>query len=71
MFMVCCSHFRTHVYQYLWPLLLIIRLGTFSFINLLPEAICCCLQSCCVGKLLLLMRYMWSPSFNVINLLAA
>ena len=49
-----------------------IVIGTFSlFINLLPEVICCCLQSCCVSMLLLIMRYMCIPSFNIINLLAA
>ena len=41
------------------------------YINSLPEAICCCLQSCCVGMLLLLMGYMCIPSFNGINTLAA
>ena len=39
-----CTNFRGHVFYHQ------LDIGTFSlFINLLPEAICCCLQTCYVA----------------------
>ena len=45
-------------------------IGTFSlFRNVLPEAICCCLQTCYVGVMLLLMDCMCIPTFIVVTVL--
>ena len=47
-----------------------IVIGTFSlFINVLPEAICCCLQTCYVDVMLLLMDYVCILTFIVVTLL--
>ena len=47
-----------------------IVIGTFSlFRNVLPEAICCCLQTCYVGVMLLLMDCMCIPTFIVVTVL--
>ena len=41
-------------------------IGTFSlFINVLPEAICCCLQTCNVDVVLLVMHCIYIPAFIV------
>ena len=42
---------------------------TFSLLNVLPEAICCCLQTCYVDVKLLLMDCMCIPTFIVVTLL--
>ena len=39
------------------------------FRNILPEAICCCLQTCYVGVMLLLMDCMCIPTFIVVTTL--
>ena len=45
-------------------------IGTFSlFINILPEAICCCLQTCYVDVMLLLMDCVCILTFIVVTLL--
>ena len=45
-------------------------IGTFSlFRNVLPEAICCCLQTCYVDVMLLLMDCMCTPTFIVVTVL--
>ena len=47
-----------------------IVIGTFRlFINVLPEAICCCLQTCYVDVMLLLMDCVCKLTFIVVNLL--
>ena len=47
-----------------------IVIGTFSlFINILPEAICCCLQTCYVDVMLLLMDCVCILTFIVVTLL--
>ena len=45
-------------------------IGTFRlFINVLPEAICCCLQTCYVDVMLLLMDCVCKLTFIVVTLL--
>ena len=45
-------------------------IGTFSlFRNVLPEAICCCLQTCYVDVMLLLMDCVCILTFIVVTLL--
>ena len=47
-----------------------IVIGSFSlFINILPEAICCCLQTCYVDVMLLLMDCVCILTFIVVTLL--
>ena len=47
-----------------------IIIGTFSlFRNVLPEAICCCLQTCYVDVMLLLMDCVCILTFIVVTLL--
>ena len=58
-FVVSCSHCHDHTYQLSWPLLL--TLGTF--INLLPEAICCGLQTCYFDGVLLTLPCTYTPTF--------
>ena len=41
----------------------------FSFRNVLPEAICFCLQTCCVDVMLLLMDCVCILTFFVVTLL--
>ena len=47
------------MYKRVWSLVLHqLVIGTFSlFINVLPEAICCCLQTCYIDVMLLLMDF--------------
>ena len=47
------------------------RVGIYCLLtrNVLPEAICCCLQTCYVGVMLLLMDCMCIPTFIVVTVL--
>ena len=57
------------MYKLSWSLVL--TSASYSlFINVLPEAICCCLQTCYVEVMLLLMDCMCIPTFIVVTLLA-
>ena len=57
-----CTNFRGHLCQ--------LVIGTFSlFRNVLPEAICCCLQTCYVDVTLLLMDCVYILTFIVVTLL--
>ena len=59
-----CINFHGHLCLYQ------LVIGTFSlFINVLPEAICCCLQSCYVDVMLLLMDCVCILTFIVVTLL--
>ena len=55
-----------HVYKLSWSLVLLV-IGTFR--NVLPEAICCCLQTCYVGVTLLFMDCVCILTFIVVTLL--
>ena len=59
------------MHKLLWLLVLTsASYGTFSlFINVLPEAICCCLQTCYVDVMLLLMACICILTFIVVTLL--
>ena len=64
------------MYKILWSLVLTsaivihVHVGTFSlFSNVLPEAICCCLQTCYVDVMLLLMDCVCILAFIVVTLL--
>ena len=59
-----CTNFHGHLCLHQ------LVIGTFSlFINVLPEAICCCLQTCYVDVMLLLMDCMCIPTFIVVTVL--
>ena len=60
------------MYKLSWSLVLTsaIVIGTFRFfINVLPEAICCCLQTCYVDVMLLLMDCVCILTFIIVTLL--
>ena len=59
-----CTNFHGHLCLHQ------LVISTFSlFINILPEAICCCLQTCYVDVMLLLMDCVCIPTFIVVTLL--
>ena len=59
-----CTNFHGHLCLHQ------LVIGTFSlFRNVLPEAICCCLQTCYVDVMLLLMDCVCILTFIVVTLL--
>ena len=59
-----CTNFHGHLCLHQ------LVIGTFSlFRNVLPEAIRCCLQTCYVDGMLLLMDCMCTPTFIVVTVL--
>ena len=58
-----CTNFHGHLCLHQ------LVIGTFSLFRVLPEAICCCLQTCYVDVMLLLMDCMCIPTFIVVIVL--
>ena len=63
-FMSCCWNCVMYVCQ----LSLLIWAGYRHFKERLPESICCCLQTCNVDVVLLVMYCMYMPAFIVIDI---